>query len=36
MGAEVATDTPEEFAAFIRVEQKKWGDIIKATGIKFD
>jgi tripartite-type tricarboxylate transporter receptor subunit TctC len=36
IGAEVVTDTPDEFAAFIRVEQNKWGDIIKSTGIKFD
>lgn len=33
-GTEPATTTPEEFAAYIREETKKWGEVIKAGGIK--
>jgi tripartite-type tricarboxylate transporter receptor subunit TctC len=28
--------TPEEFHAFARAESKRWGEIIRATGIKLD
>jgi tripartite-type tricarboxylate transporter receptor subunit TctC len=30
------TNTPDEFAAFIRKEAERWGRVIKETGIKFD
>jgi tripartite-type tricarboxylate transporter receptor subunit TctC len=33
-GAEPAPTTPEEFAAYIRAESKKWGEVIKAGNIK--
>ena len=33
-GAEPYTDSPEEFAAFIREETKKWAEVIKAAGVK--
>jgi tripartite-type tricarboxylate transporter receptor subunit TctC len=33
-GSYVAADTPEEFAAFIRAEKQKWGEVIRAAGIK--
>ena len=33
-GTEPATTTPEAFAAYIREETKKWGEVIKAGGIK--
>jgi len=33
-GSEVAADTPEEFAAFIRAEEEKWGKVIRDAGIK--
>jgi len=33
-GAEPYTDTPEEFAAFIREETRKWAEVIKAAGVK--
>jgi tripartite-type tricarboxylate transporter receptor subunit TctC len=33
-GSTVATDTPEEFAAFIRAETEKWGRVGRAAGIK--
>jgi tripartite-type tricarboxylate transporter receptor subunit TctC len=32
-GAEAATGTPEEFAAFIRRDQAKWAKVVKDTGI---
>ena len=31
-----APTTPEEFAAFIRTEQAKWGPVVAATGVKLD
>ena len=33
-GAEPASGTPEEFAAFIKSETLKWGRVIKTAGIK--
>ena len=33
-GAEPFTDTPEEFAAFIREETRKWAEVIRAAGVK--
>jgi len=33
-GAEPFTDTPEEFAAFIREETRKWAEVIKTAGVK--
>jgi tripartite-type tricarboxylate transporter receptor subunit TctC len=35
-GSYVAADTPEEFAAFIRAENQKWGKIIREAKIKPD
>jgi tripartite-type tricarboxylate transporter receptor subunit TctC len=35
-GTEPVTDTPEEFAAFIAAEVKRWGKIVRALGIKAD
>jgi len=35
-GSSVAGDTPEEFAAFVRSENAKWGKVIKDAGIKPD
>jgi len=35
-GAEPYTDSPEEFAAFIREETKKWAEVIKAAGVKLE
>ena len=35
-GARLVGNTPEEFAQFIRDERTKWGEIIKAAGIKAD
>jgi len=33
-GAEPHATTPEEFAAYIREETKKWGEVVRAAGIK--
>jgi len=33
-GMRMIGDSPEEFAAFIIAERKKWGEIVKAAGIK--
>jgi tripartite-type tricarboxylate transporter receptor subunit TctC len=33
-GTEPLTTTPEEFAAYIREETKKWGEVVRAAGIK--
>jgi tripartite-type tricarboxylate transporter receptor subunit TctC len=33
-GAELVGNTPQEFAAQIRTERVRWGEIIKAAGIK--
>jgi len=33
-GAEPLTGTPEEFAAFIRSEARKWSQVIQAAGVK--
>jgi len=36
IGAEPLSNTPEEFAAFIRNEMAKWAKVTKAAGIKVD
>jgi tripartite-type tricarboxylate transporter receptor subunit TctC len=35
-GAEVVGNTPEEFAAWIRAEVKKWAEVIRVSGAKLD
>lgn len=35
-GAEMVGNTPDEFAAIIRADLKKWGDVVKKVGIKQD
>jgi tripartite-type tricarboxylate transporter receptor subunit TctC len=35
-GAEPLTDTPQEFAAFIRSESRKWAQVIKAANVRID
>jgi tripartite-type tricarboxylate transporter receptor subunit TctC len=34
IGATVHTSTPEEFAAYIRSEYNRWGEVIRKAGIK--
>jgi tripartite-type tricarboxylate transporter receptor subunit TctC len=33
-GTEVRTSTPDEFAAYIKEEIAKWGDVIRTAGLK--
>jgi tripartite-type tricarboxylate transporter receptor subunit TctC len=35
-GSYAAADTPEEFAAFVRSENERWGKVIREAGIKPD
>ncbi|HET7765047.1 MAG TPA: tripartite tricarboxylate transporter substrate binding protein [Burkholderiales bacterium] len=35
-GGEPAGEAPEEFAAFIKAEYVKWGDVVRASGITVD
>lgn len=35
-GSEYVADTPENFAAFVRDEAKKWGELARSTGITID
>jgi len=35
-GAEPVTETPEQFAAFIAAESKKWGEVVKQSGASAD
>ena len=35
-GAEPLASSPQEFAAFIRDEARKWGDVIKKAGVKLE
>jgi tripartite-type tricarboxylate transporter receptor subunit TctC len=35
-GSEVAADTPEEFAAFVRSESAKWNKVIRDANIRPD
>lgn len=36
LGAEVAPSTPEEFGVFMRVEDKKWGDLVRKADLKIE
>ena len=36
IGAEAQPTTPEEFAAFIRSEYERWGEVIRRAGIKLE
>ena len=36
MGIEIAGNTPDQFAAFMRLETAKWGRIVKESGAKID
>ena len=35
-GAEVHSETPEQFAAFIQAESVKWGKVVKESGASLD
>ena len=36
IGTDPVTNTPEEFAAYIKAEIAKWGDVIRKAGLKAD
>jgi tripartite-type tricarboxylate transporter receptor subunit TctC len=36
LGAEPAPSTPDEFAAYTRAQRVKWGEVVKASGVKID
>jgi len=36
LGAEPAPNTPEEFAAMVKLEVVKWADVVKKSGAKVD
>jgi tripartite-type tricarboxylate transporter receptor subunit TctC len=36
MGTDVVSNTPEQFAAYIKSEIAKWAKVIKDTGVKLD
>jgi tripartite-type tricarboxylate transporter receptor subunit TctC len=36
LGMEPRGNTPEEFAAFVDSELKKWGPVVKASGAQID
>ena len=35
-GLQAPAGTPEQYATFIRAEQKRWGEVVKRPGIKPD
>jgi tripartite-type tricarboxylate transporter receptor subunit TctC len=35
-GADVRTNTPDEFAAFIRIEKEKWAKVVKDANVKIE
>ena len=35
-GADIVGNSPDEFAAWIKAEVKKWADVVKASGAKID
>jgi tripartite-type tricarboxylate transporter receptor subunit TctC len=36
VGSDTTTNTPAQYGAFVQTELKRWGAVIKATGIKID
>jgi len=36
MAAEPRTSTPEEFAAYIRQEAARWGEVVRRAGLRAD
>ena len=36
VGAEPAASSPDEFAAYTAAERVRWGEVVKASGVKID
>jgi tripartite-type tricarboxylate transporter receptor subunit TctC len=36
VGADTIANTPAQYGAFVEAELKRWGKVIKSTGIKVD
>jgi tripartite-type tricarboxylate transporter receptor subunit TctC len=36
VGAEPATSTPDEFADYAKAERARWGEVVKASGVKIE
>jgi tripartite-type tricarboxylate transporter receptor subunit TctC len=36
IGADLTTNTPEEFAVFVKSELKKWARVVKESGMRVD
>jgi tripartite-type tricarboxylate transporter receptor subunit TctC len=36
LGSEPLVGSPQDFSAFIASEGKKWGDVVKRSGLKVD
>jgi tripartite-type tricarboxylate transporter receptor subunit TctC len=36
MATDALTSTPEEFAAYLRQEIAKWGEVVRRAGLKAD
>jgi tripartite-type tricarboxylate transporter receptor subunit TctC len=36
VGAEPVTTTPDEFTAYTKTERAKWGEVVKAAGVKIE
>ena len=36
VGAEPAPSTPDEFASYTAAERDRWGEVVKASGVKID
>jgi tripartite-type tricarboxylate transporter receptor subunit TctC len=36
VGGDPATTTPDELTAYTRTERTKWGEVVKAAGVKIE
>jgi tripartite-type tricarboxylate transporter receptor subunit TctC len=36
VGAEPATSTPDEFTDYAKAERARWGEVVKAAGVKIE
>jgi tripartite-type tricarboxylate transporter receptor subunit TctC len=36
VGGEPAYSTPDEFSSYVAAERERWGEVVKASGVKID